>query len=270
MPPDSNHPDVEVRPAKSFEEYRACQDVQRRAWGIAEEGYVVPVATLAGAQKVGGLVLGAFEGERLIGFSFAFLGRLGGQLVLYSQLSGIDPDRQGSGVGRLLKEEQRRRAAEMGLPTVAWAYDPLQVGNAHFNLAVLGATSRTYEVNLYGPRTDALNAGLDTDRLIVEWPTSGRPTGRSSRWPEAHELIESAPGPGHYRRPGDVAPPDDAPRLHLEVPASIRGLLADEPELARTWQHAVRKAFRSAFAAGYRAVGFARGERPCYLLERAP
>lgn len=265
-----DHRPLELRPVATVEEYRACQEVQRRAWGIAEEGYLVPVATLAGAQRVGGLVLGAFEGDRLIGFSFAFLGRLAGELVLYSQLSGVEPDRQGMGVGRLLKEEQRRRAAGMGLSTVAWAYDPLQVGNAHFNLAVLGATTRTYEVNLYGPRTDALNAGLDTDRLIVEWPTSGQPAGRASRWPGARDLLETEPRPNGQRRPAAVHPPADAPRLHLEIPASIRDLLAAEPDLARAWQRAVRRAFESAFGAGYRAVGFARGEQPCYLLERAP
>jgi predicted GNAT superfamily acetyltransferase len=135
---------------------------------------------------------------------------------------------------------------------------------------VLGATARTYEVNLYGPRTDALNAGLDTDRLIVEWPTTDRPEGRATRWSDARELIETAPGPGERARPAAVCCPDGAPRLHLAIPASIRDLLVHEPELAREWQLAVRRAFESAFEAGYRAVGFARGEQSCYLLERAP
>src|SRR5918912_3625234 len=143
---------VEVRDVHGVEELRACQALQRRAWGIVEDGYVVPVATMAGVQRVGGLVLGAFLERRLVGFSFAFLGRLHGSYVLYSQLSGVEPELQGQGIGQRLKEKQRRRAAEMGLATVAWAFDPLQAGNAHFNLAVLGATSRTYEIDLYGSR----------------------------------------------------------------------------------------------------------------------
>jgi predicted GNAT superfamily acetyltransferase len=160
---------VEVRDVRGADELRACQALQRRAWGITEDGYVVPVATMAAAQKVGGLVLGAYnEHQALVGFSFAFLGRLRGQLVLYSQLTGVDPDHQGTGVGRQLKLEQRRRAREAGLTAVVWAFDPMQASNASFNLAVLGATSRTYEVDLYGARTDALNAGLATDRLLVE------------------------------------------------------------------------------------------------------
>src|SRR5205823_2553549 len=65
---------------------------------------------------------------------------------------------------------QRAWAKDQGLDLVAWSFDPLQAGNANFNLNRLGATSRTYEVNYFGDRTDALNTGLDTDRLLVEWP----------------------------------------------------------------------------------------------------
>src|ERR671935_1923075 len=69
-------PPVEVRDVRGVAELRACQALQRRAWGITEDGYVVPVATMAAAQKVGGQVLGAFDAqEQLLGFTFAFIGR---------------------------------------------------------------------------------------------------------------------------------------------------------------------------------------------------
>jgi predicted GNAT superfamily acetyltransferase len=241
---------VVVRDINGPDELRACQGVQRRAWGITEDGYVVPVATMVAAQKVGGLVLGAFDGATLVGFSFAFLGRLHGQLVLYSQLTGVEPGLQARGVGRLLKFEQRRRARETGLASVAWAFDPLQASNASFNLAVLGATSRTYEVNMYGPRTDALNAGLATDRLLVEWATSSEPTRVDPNdWQEAPDGQQGAS------------------RLRIPIPADLVALKA-MPERAIAYQHEVRAAFQAAFAAGYVAVGFARGEQPAYLLER--
>ena len=261
---------IDVRDVRSVDELRACQGVQRRAWGIVEDGYIVPVATMAGAQKVGGLVLGAFEADRLIGFSFAFLGRLRSELVLYSQLTAIEPELQGRGVGRLLKEGQRRRAAELGLSLVAWAFDPLQAGNAYFNLAVLGATGRTYEQDLYGSRTDALNAGLETDRLIVEWPTDGEPRGAAERRPDGIELIDTEPRPDGLRRPVGQHEPGGAPQLQVEIPADIRATVRADRTLARDWQLAVRAALRGAFVAGYVAVGFVRGQRPGYLLERAP
>src|SRR5215207_9672192 len=118
---------VDVRDVRGPAELRECQALQRRAWGITEDGYLVPVATMAAAQKVGGSVLGAFEADgRLLGFAFAFLGRLHGREILYSQLAGVSPEAQGRGIGRQLKLEQRRRAQAMGLESVVWAFDPLQ------------------------------------------------------------------------------------------------------------------------------------------------
>src|SRR5438874_11102089 len=184
---------VTVRDVRGPDELRACQDLQRRAWGITEDGYVLPVATMAGAQKVGGLILGAFDqtNQQLLGFAFAVLGKLKGRLILYSQLTGVHPAHQSTGIGRLLKFEQRKRARDMGLEAVVWAFDPLQASNAAFNLGVLGATCRTYEVDMYGSRTDALNIGMATDRLLAEWSTAGEPGGRTSPWPDSVDLIDA-------------------------------------------------------------------------------
>jgi predicted GNAT superfamily acetyltransferase len=251
---------VTVRDVRGADELRACQALQRRAWGITEDGYVLPVATMAAAQKVGGSVLGAFDPNTgdLLGFAFAFLGRVRGQLVLYSQLTGVDPDRQGGGIGRTLKFEQRRRAREAGLTAVVWAFDPLQASNASFNLAVLGATSRTYEVDLYGSRSDALNAGLATDRLLVEWPTRVEPQRVAVEgWLEAPDLLVD----GVDRVGRDT-------RLRLSIPTDLAETKVD-PAQAQRWQLQVRTAFQAAFDAGYVAVGFARGEdEAAYLLER--
>ena len=258
---------VSVRDVRGPDELRACQELQRRAWGITEDGYVLPVAMMAGAQKVGGLVLGAFDANQaLVGFAFAFLGKLNDRLILYSQLTGVHPAHQRTGVGRMLKFEQRRRARDMGLEAVVWAFDPLQASNASFNLAVLGATCRAYESDMYGSRTDALNVGLPTDRLIAEWSTSGEPGGRTTPWPDSVELIET----GMSARPERVHDiPPDAAHLQVEVPPRIADLKAG-PNLVDEWQQALRQAFQNAFAAGFVAVGFTRTDpaHPGYLLER--
>jgi predicted GNAT superfamily acetyltransferase len=257
---------ISVRDVRGADELRACQELQRKAWGITEDGYVVPVATMAAVQKVGGLILGAFDESNhlLIGFAFAFLGKLNGRLVLWSQLTGVHPAHQSTGVGRLLKFEQRTRAKAMGLEAVAWAFDPLQASNAAFNLSVLGATSRRYEVDLYGSRTDALNVGLATDRLIAEWDTSAEPSTHTTLSPDCVELIDSSQAP----RVRQI--PLGAERLSIEVPPRIADLKSRGSSAASEWQQAIRQAFQSAFDAGYTAVGFTRAEahRPRYLLER--
>src|SRR3954465_15770606 len=120
-------PAIDVRRAATPAEYRACQDAQRRAWGITEDHAVGPVATLVGAQLHGGLVLGAFLPDgSAVGLSFAFLGRIGGRLGLYSQLTGVVPGQQGRGIGGRLKQAQWQIARDEGLELIAWAFDPLQ------------------------------------------------------------------------------------------------------------------------------------------------
>jgi predicted GNAT superfamily acetyltransferase len=258
---------VTVRDVRGPDELRACQELQRRAWGITEDGYVLPVAMMAGAQKVGGLVLGAFDSNHaLIGFAFAFLGKFNDRPILYSQLTGVHPAHQSTGVGRVLKLEQRRRAHDMGLDAVVWAFDPLQASNAAFNLDVLGATCRTYESDMYGSRSDALNVGLATDRLIAEWSTAGEPGGRTTAWPDAIDLIETVRS-GRPERVNDI--PADAPHVQIEIPPRIADLRT-APGKAEAWQTSLRRAFEAAFDAGFVAVGFSRTDpdRPRYLLER--
>src|SRR3954462_2022833 len=151
MPDDA----ITIRRAESPGDYRACQRAQRIAWGIADEGYIVPIATMVGAQLHGGLVLGAFQPDgEAVGVSFAFLGRIDGRLCLYSQLTGVVPGRQSAGLGFRLKAAPRDEALAWGIDLIAWAFDPLQGGNARFNLDKLGATARRYVDDMYGPRTD--------------------------------------------------------------------------------------------------------------------
>ncbi len=287
--------DIEIRPLRDPAEFRACQEVQRRAWGIAEDGYLVPVATLAAVAAYGGLVLGALdrsaEGERMVGFAFAFRGVLDDLPVLYSQLTGVLPDVQGGGVGRRIKAAQRAWARAHGLPAVVWAFDPLQAMNAHYNLNVLGAHVAHYHPDFYGPRADALNAGLPTDRLIAVWPTgdaenalnlsvplaphalrgaTGDPDSLAGSRELLHPLLASVEGMDGGRDPDPrpfVPAMAAAECLSIEIPADVR-TLREQPARVAAWQGAVRVTFAHAFGAGYVGTEFRRGERPCYILTR--
>ena len=258
-----------IRPIHDPAELRACQEVQRQTWGITEDGYVVPVATLAAASAYGGLVLGAFDGDRLIGFSFAFRGVLDGTPILYSQLTGVLPDVQGGGVGRRIKQWQRTWARDQGLPLVAWAFDPLQAMNAHYNLVALGAVATHYHPDFYGPREDALNPGLPTDRLLCVWSTADPLPPKPN--PADAEIV-SIVSASVTEDNGQAAThrehfPDSERYLSIEIPRDLRAVRTHGPEFLAAWQAAVRDAFTNAFARGYRAVTFHRDdERASYIL----
>lgn len=265
--------EIVIRPIHDPAELRACQDVQRRTWGITEDGYVVPVATLAAASAYGGLVLGAFAGEQLVGFSFAFRGVLGGAPILYSQLTGVLPEAQGGGTGRRMKRWQRAWAQEQGLPLVAWAFDPMQAMNAHYNLVALGATATHYHPNFYGTRHDALNPGLPTDRLLCILPTADPLPAKPDPDDSEIQFMVSVTGKNHAEL---LIANDDAEQalnrwqyLGIQIPQDLQTLRAQGAESLISWQAAVRSAFNRAFAAGYAAVTFRRGdERAYYILTK--
>ncbi len=270
--------EIIIRRAETIADYRACQDAQRGAWGINEESYLVPIATMVGANLHGGLVLGAFlpRGEA-VGMSFAFLGRIADRLCLYSQLTGVVPGYQSRGLGYEIKRLQRAIAHAEGIERIAWAFDPLQAGNAHFNLARLGASAGHYVENMYGLRTDALNAGVPTDRVIAEWDTGDDNVVAAPSYESATllRLIETEQGRGDEPRAalGISEAAFQARRILLEIPDDIVQLRRETPELAEQWRSAVGRAFLAAFAGGYRAVHFVRDDssgrrRSFYVLQR--
>ncbi len=270
---------ITIRRADSVDDYRACQDAQRRAWGVTEDGYLVPIATMVGANLHGGLVLGAFlPGGEAVAMSFAFLGRIEGRLGLYSQLTGVVPGYQSRGLGYRIKLHQRDFARSEGIDVIAWAFDPLQAGNAHFNLARLGATAGRYIDNMYGERTDALNAGVPTDRLIAEWDMKSELDASLPASDDASKTLPRMIDTTAGMKPGETPAPNvdtsviGEPRILLEIPTDIARLRREQPGSSEQWRTAVRSAFRAAFDSGYRATDFVREDsggtrRGFYLLE---
>ncbi len=263
-------PEITIRRAESVADYRACQEAQRLAWGIAEDGYLIPIATMVGANLHGGLVLGAFLPDgQAVAMSFAFLGRVKGRLSLYSQLTGVVPGYQSQGLGYRIKIHQRDFARSEGIGGIAWAFDPLQAGNAHFNLARLGATAERYVDNMYGARSDALNSGVPTDRLIAEWATDrDGPLPVDPAWALALPRLVESDGSGPA-----VRTIESQPSFLVEIPPDIARLRREHPGLVERWRSAVREALRSGFDRGYRAVSVVRDDsteprRSYYVVER--
>ena len=265
---------IKIRPAASVADYRQCQAAQRQAWGITEDGYVIPVATMVGAQHHGGLVLGAFlDDGTAVAMSFAFLGRIGSRGCLYSQLTGVVPGYQSHGLGYRIKMTQREFAASQGIPTIAWAFDPLQAGNARFNLDKLGARATRFIENMYGERTDRLNSGIPTDRLIAEWDVAVTDE-ETAVDPDVHreplELVRIDPSGGGLPVPAEILDATGSSRARIRIPADIAQLRRERPELAEAWRVAVKAAFMTAFGKGFRAIGFVREKIPsgdeCYYV----
>jgi predicted GNAT superfamily acetyltransferase len=263
------------------DEYRACEEIQRRAWQMPDDLEVVPSHQLIAVVKAGGLVLGAFDGDRLVGFVYGFPGLTGqGKVRHYSHMMGVLPECQRRGIGLQLKTAQREAVLAQGIELITWTYDPLQSRNANLNVARLGAVCRTYYRDLYGPLTDGLNNVLPTDRFEVEWWIAGERVARRLEGepqparPEpvvqANTTRQTAAGwrtPGELVLDADLAVGTATKVVQVEVPADYQAIKAADPALAMAWRLATRQIFEAYFERGYAAVAFytwqAGDERRC-------
>lgn len=157
---------VEYRTIHSASEFDLAVNLEIEVWGL-DPIDAVPTNIMHTIAMNGGVVIGAYIGEQLVGMSLALPLFCEGEWVLWSHMVGVHPEYRGQGIGFNLKQAQRRWALNHGYETMRWTFDPLQRGNANFNIRHLGAYSRKYHINLYGDMTDDINAGLPSDRLEV-------------------------------------------------------------------------------------------------------
>jgi predicted GNAT superfamily acetyltransferase len=214
---------------------------------------------LRALDHAGGYVYGAFEGGDLVAAAAAFLGREDGALRLHSHILGVRAGARGGGLGEALKRHQRDWAREQGIPVVAWTFDPLVRRNAYFNVAKLGAPPARYLVDFYGPMADGINRGDETDRLLVEWPTSGDPPPPPAE-PPVPVLRDDGGAPV-------AADAGGARWVSVAVPDDVERLRPSDPALARRWRHAVRDVLGGALDGGARVVGFGAAG---YVLDWTP
>ena len=158
-----------IRELGTHEELREVVALQKTIWGW-EDADVLPFRMLVVATKIGGQLLGAFEGDRMIAFCLAIPGlKADGSAYLHSHMLGVLAEYRNHGVGRQLKLRQRDDALARGIDLIEWTFDPLEIKNAHFNVERLGAIVRRYLRNQYGASSSPLHGGLPTDRLVAEW-----------------------------------------------------------------------------------------------------
>lgn len=253
---------ITIKPLKDTESMRRVEALQTEIWGMPDLD-VVPSHQLLAAAGAGGAVLGAFEpGGTMVGFCYGFAGWREGRPLFYSHMAGVRGAYQLQDVGFRLKCAQREAALAMGFDHAVWTYDPLQSVNARFNLHKLGATAKRYYIDYYGEMPDALNRGLDSDRLEVDWVLrSQRVQEAISRsasardWEEAPYALEGRPHPLGVA-PGEPNLALGAPVVLLEVPTDFAALRQRGLHLAQAWRAATRAALVHYFRRGYRAVDF--------------
>jgi len=151
-----------------LDEMREAVALQKEVWNFTDLE-LVPLRLFVVAEKVGGQVIGAFDGKRMVGFALSVPGVRAGHPYLHSHMLGVHADYRNGGLGRRIKLFQREDGLARGFELIEWTFDPLEIKNAWLNIEKLGAIARRYTINQYGITSSPLQGGLPTDRLIAEW-----------------------------------------------------------------------------------------------------
>ena len=159
---------VVLRRCQGLEEMRACVALQKEVWNFSD-AELVPLRMFVVADKVGGQVMGAFDGKEMVGFALSVPGTRTGHVYLHSHMLAVRKDHRNGGLGRRLKLLQREDALARGIELIEWTFDPLEIKNAYLTMEKLGAIARRYNINQYGITSSPLQGGLPSDRLIAEW-----------------------------------------------------------------------------------------------------
>ena len=267
---------IQFRDLRSLDECRLVVALQEEVWGV--DGETVPASVLLVSAKRGGILIGGLtrpaddsEPPELAGFVWSLPGRRDTTPTHWSHMLGVRPRFRAKRVGERLKLAQRAQALAQDVHLIEWTFDPLQAGNAHFNLRVLGGIGASYGQDVYGPLAGHLHRGTPTDRLFIEWwisePHVERRLARRAE-PAGASLLavssEIAAAPvvivtqtsGQWLCPTGFTTEFDDRRILVPVPPRYSEMQQTNPDLALAWRLAVREVMVPAFARGYRAVDF--------------
>jgi predicted GNAT superfamily acetyltransferase len=279
---------IEVRPLVEMAEIDQVEDIQRQTWGMSE-AEIMPARMMHALRHNGAALLGAFDGDQLVGFVLGVLGTVeelreridqvaAARLQMYSVIMGVLPEYQERGVGFQLKRAQREFALRIGVRLVTWTYDPLESRNAYFNIAKLGAVCQRYKRDFHG-ELGGINAGLPTDRFHIDWwVTTSRVEKRMSQAPRrplgldaflsggATIINPARQHDGKLPLPAETLVDSDASILLVEIPQDFQAIKRADMRLAQSWRAHSREIFERLFAAGYIVTDFVLdkggGDRP--------
>jgi predicted GNAT superfamily acetyltransferase len=240
--------EISIRHCHDLPEFQQCFELQRAVWGKTELDVPLPLFVIAA--ETGGQVLGAFDHDKMVGFTLAIAGYRDGLPFLHSHMTAVLENYRDRGIGRRLKLFQRDDALQRGVRLVEWTFDPLEIKNAYLNFTRLGAIARRYLPNCYGVTTSPLHGGMPTDRLVAEWWLDS---------PRVNNLLNGTAQPTQNSA---------AARAEILIPAEMPRLRYENTSEALRIQTDVREKFQHWIAKGYAATAIEiSSEGGKYILE---
>ena len=222
---------IQVRELKSLQDQDSGRKIFDLTWAM-DAGTEITPNLLQAMVHSGAYLSGAFIENKIVGAAFAFPATNNG-LHLHSHMTAVLDEYRDKGVGYALKIDQWNWAKKQKYSHLSWTFDPLVRRNAKLNIVKLGVDISAYYPNFYGAMPDALNAGDESDRLMVSWSTD-------IDEPKARELIT-------HPKPDDIL---------IEIPEDIVAIRSKNQSESMKWRRLVREQFLLAFGKNGKVIGF--------------
>ena len=222
---------IQVRELDNLQDQDFGRNIFDITWSM-DAGTEITPNLLQAMVHSGSYLSGAFIDNKIVGAAFAFPATNGG-LHLHSHMTAVLPEFRDKGVGYALKIDQWNWAKKKNYSHLSWTFDPLVRRNAKLNIAKLGVDISAYHPNFYGDMPDALNAGDESDRLMVSWRTD-------IDAPKARELITK-------RETVDIL---------IEIPEDIVAIRSKNQSESIKWRRQVREQFMAALEKNGKVIGF--------------
>jgi predicted GNAT superfamily acetyltransferase len=256
---------VQIRELAEVDDLQRLCALVDEVWHPEPTNPPVTAEFLRALAHAGNYVAGAFAGDQLVGTCVGFFASPA-EHAMHSHLAGVSPRVPGRHVGFALKLHQRAWALARDVSTIAWTFDPLVCRNAYFNVVKLAALPAEYLPDFYGVMDDLINAGDDSDRLLVHWPLTADSVARASRGAGSGadaSRLRAAGATVAMDADADGLPAirDTDPRaatLLVRVPPDIETVRRQHETVARRWRHAVREVLGGLMSDGARVTGFDR------------
>ena len=216
---------------KTLSQQGLARKIFDETWAMTSGTEITPNLLQAMVHS-GAYLSGAYIDNQIVGAAFAFPATNDG-LHLHSHMTAVLPEYRDKGVGYALKKDQWNWAKKKKYSHLSWTFDPLVRRNAKLNIVKLGVDISAYHPNFYGDMLDALNAGDESDRLMVSWHTDIDAL-------KARELITNPE-------------PDD---ILIEIPEDIVAIRSKSQSESMKWRRQVREQFMAAFEKNGKVIGF--------------
>ena len=269
---------ITIRDLHTNEEYLEIIELQKIIWRLNNYNDCIPNHIYMAVSEIGGVVIGAFIEQKMVGFLMVLVGCTDKKGVHHhSHILGIHPDFVHYNIGYRLKKAHYEKSKK-DIKLVTWTYDPLQGPNGNLNITKLGGIVRTYKINYYGEvmGESDLVSGLPSDRFWVEWflqsnhvkeKIEGLAQNKINF--EDYQLLNRVKIENDLQKMNGYSKPESN-RVAIEIPLDFQQLFDQDKKLGNEWRLQIRDIFQECFEKGYTVVDFLHHQNKgnFYLLEK--